>query len=330
MPKLTLRITVAICSAFVLVVNLMTLVWRHRLHCEQKLAEVRDARDPNLILVGNSLLDDHDDPAALNRGAAPYGVTFVPVNAALGAVRASGVSLVTMYALRCQPTLRTMVIGFWDTQLTESESSSPLHLVGNDFVAFDQRFSLQQVATAYNFDAFQTLELGVLRAFPAAAYRANPWVYVERLRRAMEQIGMPREATNQFGRVADFNDMEGAYAGGFEYYTAHERTFSPGYERLLAEAARRHIRVVLMLMPVGPRHRTDFYGLACWHGYLDNIQALARQRGYTYIDATSWVTDPGDFSDALHLSRSGDAKFQYDLGRALASSQPPAQPPAQP
>src|ERR1700753_1156723 len=92
--------TVAVCLVMLTACNLAMVPWSRRLWYHQKLDNIQAAQAPDVVFIGNSLLDARIDPNALNAGAtAENGGVFRPVNAALGASAPVDQALLMHYAV---------------------------------------------------------------------------------------------------------------------------------------------------------------------------------------------------------------------------------------
>jgi hypothetical protein len=320
-PLLPVLLTAALVLA---VLNLGLGVWSHRLPYAQKLESIRTAHDPNLLLVGNSLLDHHLDEAALTQSAAQGNLAIRPLNSALGASEPPEQRLLFNYALRNHAGIRTLVVGVYDFQLTAEDHSRLTDLTGNRMVGINRRFRPADVAAVYGFGTLERMEIGALQWLPMAANRANIWKYVELLRRSMEAMGMPAEATNSMGRVGDFAALE---AGSPQIFDAQARRFldhpdgfNASYEAIFGEARRRGIDVVVVVMPMSPYHHEVFYIRPVWKQYLDGLGGLARARSIQVIDASDWMPDAGDFADHLHMTQDAAHRFSMRLGVELVKA----------
>ena len=89
--------------------NLAIGAWSHGLKYVHKLETIRTAHNPNLLIVGNSLLDGHLDEAALAQMASQNGIGFIPVNAAMGASLPPEHLLLFDYAVQNHPGIHTLV-----------------------------------------------------------------------------------------------------------------------------------------------------------------------------------------------------------------------------
>jgi hypothetical protein len=322
MNKQSLIPALVVCVLLLLGGNVLMARWSRRLPYCQKLESIRLARDPDVLFVGNSLLDSRIDAAALNMGGALRGVSFTPLNAALGGSDAYDQALIARYATQCHPGIHTLVIGFFDFQLTDERQVKPLDLTGNHMVAMDGRFPVSEVASIYHFNAVEAAELRMLRAVPMAANRASVWKYVELMRRSMGDVGMPHQAKNSMGRAADFAALEADSPESFdrraEVFRRDSSHFNASYEHIFAKAEQAQMQIVLVVMPMSPDHRSRFYARPAWKEYLGRLQELARQRGFSVIDAEDWMPDADEFADALHMTMPAASRFSSRVGVELA------------
>lgn len=293
----------------------------HRLPYHLKLEAIRAAHEPNLLFVGNSLLDHHLDEGALADTAAERGAHFVSLNSALGASEPPEQRLLADYAFEQHPGISTLVVGFYDFQLTAGDHSHVADLKGNRMVGIDHRFSEAEVVDAYGFGAADRAELALTRAFPMAANRATAWKYVELLRRSMASFGMPKVATNSMGRVDDFAALEAGSTQLFdaqaEAFLADPERFNASYEAIFAQARRAKMDVAIVAMPMSPYHLAQFYARPLWGQYRNALEQLAAKRGIRVIDASRWLLAEGDFVDHLHLTQEAAREFSARLGKEL-------------
>ena len=321
MRQRTLPITALVVALFLLAANLLMTRWSARLPYREKLEDIRLAQAPNILFIGNSLLDGRVDATALKQGSGTPAVSLRPLNAALGGTEPHTQALLMDYSVRSHPELQTLVIGFFDFQLTAEDRVTPADLTGNAAVAIDPRFPLSEVDAVYHFTPLEDLQLRFLRAAPMVAYRKNAWKYVEILRRRMEQMGMPHEATNSNGRAADFSSLEAGTPAHFDDEVAESlqapQPFNASYERIFAEGASRHLHVVMVAMPMSPEHRSTYYARPSWNAYWKLTRQRLQQRGFEVIDASDWMPSSTQFVDSLHMSPAAATEFSYRLGQQL-------------
>lgn len=307
---------------FLVALNVLLLPWGHRQIYVHKLEKVRTASDPDLLFLGNSLLDGHLDEHALAAAFAP--AQHWPLNAALGATAPPEHLLLFRYAQRQHPHLRTLILGYYDFQLTTPDQTPPFGLIGNRMVGLDHRFSLAEVAEVYHYGPRQRIALAVLRNVPLLADRTNAWKDVELLRRSLAAMGMPPVASNAMGRVNDFAALESdsteAFDARAQQFLREPLTWNPSYTQLFREARAARMRIVLVLMPASPWHRDRFYRRSEWSPYHAAIETLAHREQIATIDASNWLIEPSDFEDHLHMSPTGTARFSLQLGQHLRAA----------
>jgi hypothetical protein len=301
--------------------NVLIGVWSHKLPYYQKLELIRNSHEPDLLFLGNSLLDQHLDENAFVEAA--QRAQFRPLNAALAATQSPEQQLLFEYAVRSHAGIRTLVVGILDSQLTGEDHSRVVDLIGNRMVGVDPRFPVPEVQGVYGFSALDCAEIEALRAFPMAANRANAWRQVELLRRSMESIGMPQTAANSMGRADDFAEaMEFAQIDTLDAqarsFLNHRDRFNASYESIFSQARRTEMKVVIVVMPISPAHRALFYDRPLWRQYFAALEDLAFRRGIQFIDASQWMLLQQDFSDHLHMTPLTAHNFSVRLGAELA------------
>lgn len=307
---------IAACAlAALLIGNLLLVHWSRRFAFRRVLDDIQASRHPDLLFVGNSLLQGHIDTLALNRGAAQ---TFTPLNISLGATDAHDLALITLYALRQHPGIHTMVVGFYDYQLTEQTPVTPYELTANHGIAFDRRIPPAEVTSIYGFNRVQTAEFFLFRSFPMAADRLNVWKYAELLRRSMGNMGMPPPKSKQgFWMIhpAEY------YVQQPQLFLNDPTHFNTCYERIFSQASANRVHIILVLMPISPLHHDVFYAHDHWRTYQEGLEELAHKRRFDFIDASDWMPESNDFQDALHMTPSVTAEFSRHLGAELAKLQ---------
>ena len=130
----------------------------------------------------------------------------VAFNAGLGASGTVEHLMILQRALRDASTVKVVIYGFFDFQLTDAPSATLTDFFGNRAVAFylDPGLALR----SYQMSPSDRLAFDLLRHVPMVVERAGIWANVERMRREMGEVGMPPADTNRFGRVADFALLE--------------------------------------------------------------------------------------------------------------------------
>lgn len=315
---------VVVAAGLLAAVNLSMIPWSRHLPYVRKLNAIASASQPNLLFLGNSLLDGHVDERAFAEAARSCDVRFRSINAALGGTQAPEVRLLFSYAEQHHPELQTLVVGTMDFLLTAPDHSRPADLTGNRMVGLNREIPRKAVFDAYHFDGVQRLQILGLRMFPMAAYRANAWRNVELLRRSMSEMGMPKIAANEMGRASDFAALEAASGADFDLqakeFLGHPYSFNSSFEDVFTKAHENHMRVVIVLMPISPYHRAHFYSRPAWAAYWQALTHLAQGRGVEVVDASDWLPRQAEFVDNLHMSPDGVGIFSQRLGQRLACS----------
>jgi hypothetical protein len=190
--------------------------------------------------------------------------------------------------------------------LTHTERADVGDLVGNRALLFDDVIPPADARQVYPFSPLDEVKYRVFRVFPSFAYRANAWQYVEKLRRKLAAIGMPREGgSNEFGRIADFNALESSSVSKFDSeamsFVAHPDRLNPANELMLRQARDGGIPVIFLLMPISPYHQATFYRDPTWAAYLQALKSLVTSQGGNLVDGSAWFQGEDQFDDRLHL-----------------------------
>jgi hypothetical protein len=323
------RLTILLTSVLLLTgVNLLVDAWSHRLFYYKKLEAIRLAQNPNLLFLGNSLLDHGVDELALLQAARDG--SLKPLDGALGGTRPPEHRLLFEYAVRTHPGIRTLVVGIYDFQITESDRTEIADLNGNRMVGVERRFPLSEVASDYGFGPLDQLELEALRWLPLVANRDNAWQYVDRmrglrcvmqLRQSMESMGMLPASTNSVGSAYGLPALESANLSEFDTnaraFIEHPDHFNTSYESIFNQAHGAGMKVVIVVMPMSPYHRATFYVRPLWRSYVSLLADLAARRNIRFIDGSDWAPLPEDFGDHVHMNSQGIHNFSIHMGDEL-------------
>jgi hypothetical protein len=324
MPKRSLLPLGIVGLLLIVILDAFFSVWSHHQPYFRKLRSIESASEANLLLLGNSLLDDRLDEILFVTAASERGKSFRPLNTALGGIPPQEQRLFSEYALYRHPHIRTVVVGIFDFQLTDEDHTRPWNLTGNGLVAIDPAVPISEVADAYNFGQLDLMQVRVLRALPFLPNRFSAWKAVELLRRSMGEIGMPHAQTTDLGRASDFANLEAAAASDFDdkayKFLQHPNRFNSSYEYIFQHGRSAGLNPVIVIMPMSPSHRAKFYSLESWALYRAALIRLASERGIRVIDASDWLPLGEYFDDNLHMSKTGVTKFSERLGRELAEN----------
>ena len=156
--------------------------------------------------------------------------------------------------------------------------------------------------------------------------RSAIWAKVERLRRALGQVGMPRLEVNRFGRVVDFAALEASDLASFERACGEAvRNRAPliaPIRAMIRQAQDVGTQVWIVEMPMPPNHRKRFYGSVAWEEYRRYIQRLVQAEQAHFLIASDWVPPEDCFADALHLNATGAKSFSRRLAQEIAAATP--------
>ena len=290
------------------------------------------------VFLGNSLMAAGGDPAAFKsawrvpqRGgdtvATPLNDPPVPVNLALGATTPVEHYLILKHALAQPVHLKYLVYGFFDDQLNAPVSGNWTNLMGNR--AFSYYFPEEAAAFYAPGSRWEMWKLWLIGHIPMFTDRSSFWGKVELLRRWCGQIGMPKQKSNRFGRAADFAELEPRDVASFtercEAVVRGRKGFSPALRGIFQLAREHGIKVILVEMPMPPKHRQEFYSLPAWADLRAHLRSLAARENASYISASDWVTNNADFEDPLHMNQRGAQVFSRRLALAMSGEIAPVQ-----
>jgi hypothetical protein len=279
-----------------------------------------DAAAPviNVFGVGSSTMAAGFDQAAVEQTFQKAGRAVVAINGALGATGNIEHLDLTRLALQ-HHNVQDLVYGFADQQMSTGPPLRNSDLIGNRAMLY---YDEPQLTLQYaRFDWLERLEFQAFRCCALFRERSNIWTKVEKMRRAMQEVGMPRQETNQFGRRADFDLLE---ATSPEEFAERCRTvmrsgdfISPALWELFKEAEAHGSRVTVVEMPAHTFHLKQFYSQTLWEEFRRRNRAAVERAGASYLNASQWVPDADDFQDHLHLAPSGAARFSRLLAEQL-------------
>ncbi len=273
-------------------------------------------RTIQVLAIGNSLIAAGFDSAEIERVSRESGLSAVALNAGLGASGVIEHLILARLAFRIH-TVQTVVYGFYDQQLALAPPARNADLIGNRSLLY---YLEPQVALQYaGFDPPNRLAFQVYRCCALLRDRSAIWAKVEKLRRRIQEIGMPRQETNKFGRVADFSAMEAASIDTFVrqcQQVIQSRAFlSAPIQALLQQARAQGANVVVVEMPMTHLHVASFYDQPVWEQYSTKSREAVEREGATFLDASRWIPEDSLFADHVHLTDNGAVKFS----RLLAS-----------
>ena len=260
------------------------------------------------LFVGTSQIVEAIDPEAFER-ARP---NTRALNAGMGATSIIEHDILMRRALARHPA--RAFYGFWNTPLTDEPQSGWRDLFGNRAMSYyvDRETAIGFIAPH---DPVRAWTIRLTSFVPLVVERAALWGNVERLRRTFAGFGRPPQATNRFGRVADFALLE-------QTDVAFRRACREPVERssglvapvvdMLDRGREAGASVVMVLMPMPRRYRDRFYSTSEWQRYVAYVAGEIQRHGGVYLDASDWVDDTG-FLDAVHITPAAARPFSARL-----------------
>ena len=281
------------------------------------------------LFLGNSLVQADCDLESFAQAWPNSTPSLTPLNLALGATSPVEHCLILQQALRKPLHLKFLIYGFSDDQLNALPKGDCSDLVGNR--AFSYYFPDQAAAFYAPGSAWKRWQLRLLGHIPLFAERSSLWSAVERFRRYLEDVGMPKHKTNRFGRVEDFSTLESKNSLSFSRrcrgIVGAKSGFSSSINQILDLARQHGARVIFVEMPMPWRHRQLFYSSPEWLGLRAYLKSLAQEHQALYVGASDWAGEDSQFEDASHLNEQGAKMFSRRLAGALAPLLfPPEQP----
>lgn len=266
------------------------------------------------IFLGNSLMAAGCDIDTFKSAATNSAEPTMAVNLSLGATTPVEHYLILKQALKQPIHLKYLIYGFFDDQLNAPARGDWSNLMGNRVFSY---YFPKDAATFYAPGSkFEEWKLALVGHVPMLAERSSFWGKVELLRRFCEDIGMPKEKINQFGRAADFEGLEPKDVASFtnrcDTIMSSKEGFSPAVNDIVQLAQQHGATVIFVEMPMPSKHRDTFYSLPAWKKTRSYLQSLAAQKNVLYVSASDWVQDSG-FEDAMHMNGQGAKIFSAQL-----------------
>jgi hypothetical protein len=272
------------------------------------------------LFLGNSLMEAGGDAGAFESGWSQSSSSPRAVNVALGATTPVEHYLILKQALSRPVHIKYVIYGFFDDQLNAAPDGAWEDLIGNR--AFSYYFPKDAAGFYAPHSKIGEWRMELTEHVPMVAERSSLWDRVELLRRHLDEIGMPKHAVNRFGRADDFNALEAKDVPSFTHrcdtIVQGQKGFSAPIQAMIDLAHEHGAKFFFIEMPMSPRHLETFYSLPVWAEMRAHLQSLAREQQATYITASDWVTDGGNFEDTVHLNEQGARFFSARLGMAVS------------
>ncbi len=272
------------------------------------------------IFLGNSLIEAGCDATAFQSAWRQTDDSPLAVNLGLGATTPVEHYLILKRAFEQDPDIKYVVYGFFDDQLNVPPSGKWEDLIGNR--AFSYYFPKDAAAFYAPHSRLTECEMEMANRIPMLVERSSLWDKVELFRRQLDQIGMPQQKVNRFGRVGDFNALEASDVPSFtqrcETVIHSQMGISAPVQAMIDLAHQHGAKFYFVEMPMSPRHLQTFYSLPVWTGMRDYLKLLAARDQVAYIAASDWVPDGTNFEDTLHLNEQGARAFSAQLGAVMS------------
>ncbi len=273
------------------------------------------------MFLGNSLVEAGCDAETFRKEWPQGHGTPMAVNLALGATSPVEHYLILKSALDQGLRPKYVIYGFFDDQLTSAVHGDWEDLVGNRAISY---YFPDEAASFYAPGSIlKRWQLRLTARIPMLAERSSLWGQVDHVRRGIEEIGLPEQGANRFGRAQDFVALEAADADSFnrrcESAVRQAAKFSAAVQAMVDLARKSGAMVIIVEMPMPTRHRSLFYSSAAWANLRQHLEELCNQQQAVYIPAADWVNDDAEFMDVTHLNEHGARRFSTQLATAIAS-----------
>ena len=272
------------------------------------------------LFLGNSLIEAGCDATAFQSAWPQNTISPLAVNLGLGATTPVEHYLILKHAFSRPVRIKYVIYGFFDDQLNAAPNGNWQDLVGNR--AFSYYFPREAAAFYAPNSRLTEWRMELTEHIPMIAERSSLWDRVELFRRGFDEIGMPKQKVNRFGRVEDFNALEAKDVPSFMQRCGNivegHVGFSAPVQAIINLAHAHGAEVIFVEMPMSPRHRETFYSLPVWTEMRAHLQSLASEQRVTYIMASDWVPQAADFDDTVHLNEQGARFFSARLGATLS------------
>jgi hypothetical protein len=311
------RLAIQILLAVIVLVaaNVVVSVLARNSNPRQLLRSGDEAEPATDLFLGNSLM-----AAGLDTTAFAAVKPGRPLNLSLGS--SSPVEHALIYQRQGKHRGATVYYGFFDSQLTDLQDGGWEKLVGNRAMAY-----YVEPETAIGFYApdspLRSCGHRLVARIPVLVERHTIWSKVEKLRRLLGEIGMPRKDTNRFGRAEDFVLLEAdpdEFASRCSQAVADRVPLNGPLRAIFHQANGRNSPVLVVEMPMTEQHRQRFYSGPAWEAYRSHLIECVREAGGVYVPAADWVGQDG-FADHLHMNAVGARAFSSRLARWVQQTQ---------
>ena len=277
----------------------------------QLLAKAERAEPATDLFLGNSTMACGVDELAFAESVLGHR----PLN--LGLMATYPVEHLLIYRRQEKHAGAAVYYGYFDRQLTAPPTARPESLLGNRAMSY-----YVDPPLAYDYysgdSSFRMLGFHLAGFFPAYVERAAVWGRVERLRRQLGGVGLPKADENRFGRVADFDFLQEStenFSLGCQTAVRDRTPLSAPISSILQAARSRRSTIYFIEMPMSGVHRKLYNSNEEWLAYRKYLAELIREVDAIDIPAGDWVSEDG-FADAIHMNERGARTFSSKLGES--------------
>ena len=272
------------------------------------------------LFLGNSLIEAGCNAAAFESAWSQTNDSPLAINLGLGATTPVEHYLILKRAFAQPIHIKYVIYGFFDDQLNAPANGDWADLIGNRALSY--YFPKDAAAFYAPHSRISEWRMEITEHVPMAVERSSLWDKVELFRRRLDQIGMPEQKVNRFGRVGDFNALEAKDVPSFtercETIVQSQKGFSAPIQAMINLAHEHGAKFFFVEMPMSPRHRETFYSLPVWAEMRAHLQSLANEQHVAYITASDWVLNETNFEDTVHLNEQGARSFSVKLATVLS------------
>ena len=280
-----------------------------------------EARQADILFQGDSTMAAALDETAFEetlrkRGIDPVSTKQVPFNFALGGTDPVEHLALLNRAVKSHSHYSVYVYGFFGLEMTDLPTRGD---IGNRAL---QYYLEPQVATKYYYPGtWDDLMFNLSRRLPYIAEKGELFWRVEKVRRKIQAVGMPKLKDNAFGRASDFNLPKDEQAVRFKAdcleVVEGRRGLSKPVLELLSLAHKHSDRVIVLEMPVRIDGPNSFFTTEVWQRYRETIRREVEAQGAIFLPATEWKVEPGMFQDDVHLEAEGAKVFSHQVANKL-------------
>ncbi len=239
----------------------------------------------------------------------------VPLNLAIGAT--SPIEHMLVFSQIQSLSQRRVYYGFIEDQLTRAPNVEFASLTGNRAMSYYVNPDMAIRLMGMN-DLCSRFMFRFLASNAVYVERARIWAQVEKVRRWLSELGFPKQVSNRFGRVADFDKIDTGVVD--EVITSGESKqvsvqLIPPVTELLRKSKSDGALGFVIEMP-RPSHVRKGVDTVQADAYRKRVKKLVECEGAIYLNASDWVGDDG-FSDSLHLNEVGATCFTSELAKVI-------------